>query len=38
MSPTMQLLFRKDAKSAQTLVDSGVTKRTESGTLYLVIE
>lgn len=38
MAPTMELLFRKDAKSAQALVDNGVTKRTESGTLYLVIE
>lgn len=37
MAPTMELLFRKDAQSAQALVDSGVTKQTESGILYLVI-
>ncbi|HMS91430.1 MAG TPA: hypothetical protein PKC87_04375 [Candidatus Absconditabacterales bacterium] len=38
MAPTMELLFKKDAKNAQALVDSGVTKQTESGMLYLVID
>lgn len=38
MAPTMELLFKKDVKSAQTLQDSGTIKQTESGILYLVIE
>lgn len=38
MAPTMELLFKKNAESAQALVDSGVTKQTESGMLYLVID
>lgn len=37
MAPTMELLFSKNAKSAQALQDSGVIKKTESGTMYLLI-
>lgn len=38
MAPTMELLIRKNAESAQKLINSGVTKQTESGIMYLLIE